>query len=115
MDLPENPQPIGPPPPLPPRPNQFGYPSYGGQSLNPLYPQYNTWRPNSYGVSTYGYSPYGGAYSPYGQSYGEAYSGKKIIICREERGVRREERGESKKKHALSTISFQKLQPKKFA
>ena len=74
MDLPEDPLTNGPPPPpVPPRPNQFGYPNYGGQSY---YPQYNNFRPNNFGVPNYGYSPYGNGYSPYGQPYGETYQGK---------------------------------------
>lgn len=87
MDLPDNSGANGPPPPLPPRSNQYGYPglSYGvgGQAS---YPQYNAWRQNNYGVSGYGYSPYGSTfspygntYTPYGQPYGESYSGKILL------------------------------------
>ncbi len=73
------------PPPLPPRPNQGGvgpsqFNSYGNFGLGGqqgLYSQYTSWRPNSYGVSSYGYPSYGSGYPQY-NSYGgtaDPYSG----------------------------------------
>jgi hypothetical protein len=87
MDFSDVSSPNGPPPPLPPRPNQpmaggqFG--GYSGFGVQSGFPQYGSWRPNSYGVSNSyspGYSPYGNSYSPYGgQPYGEPYAGKTSV------------------------------------
>ena len=74
-----------PPPPLPPRQTQTGFSSYGNYGNQGMYSTYNSWRPNNFGVSSYGvggYPSYGAGYPQYGQPYvgGEGYAGEIIVF-----------------------------------